>query len=182
MEVAKQMFVINAIPANPEAVQLRLPPHQPEKERAVRNKALRTIGVLSLLFLLTAASAHAQSANNMSVAVPFDFNVAGKMLPAGEYIVRRATQNTDEGWQVLRKDGRAGAFVLTTAIRARAVSENSRLIFNRYDDKYFLSQVWTAGNNYGRGLSKSGRERSLEREIAKKGAGRQTVAIIGRKR
>jgi hypothetical protein len=118
----------------------------------------------------------------MVVAVPFDFNVAGKVLPAGEYIVRRATQNTDEGWQVLRTDGRAGAFVLTTSIQRRAVSENSRLIFNRYDDKYFLSQVWTAGNNYGRGVSKSGRERSLERVIAKKGAGRQTVAIIGRKR
>ena len=148
----------------------------------MRIRALRTISLLSLLFLLTTASAHAQSANNMVVAVPFDFNVAGKVLPAGEYIVKRATQNTNEGWQVLRTDGRAGAFVLTTSIQRRAVSENSRLIFNRYDDKYFLSQVWTAGNNYGRGVSKSGGERSLEREIAKKGAGRQTVAIIGRKR
>lgn len=176
------MSVINSIPANPEAVQLRLLPHQTEKEITVRNKALRSIGVLSLLFLLTAASAHAQSANHMVVAIPFDFNVAGKLLPAGEYVVRRATQNTDEGWQVLRTDGRAGAFVLTTVIRAQAVSENSRLIFNRYDDKYFLSQVWTAGNSYGRGLPMSGRERSLEREIAKKGAGRQTVAIVGSKR
>jgi hypothetical protein len=39
---------------------------------------------------------------------------------------------------------------------------------------------WTAGNRDGRGLSKSGRGRSLGREIAKKGAERRTVAIIGR--
>lgn len=62
-----------------------------------------------------------------------------------------------------------------------AVSENSKLVFNRYDDQYFLSQVWTSGNSYGRGLFKSSRERSLGREMAKKGAEYQTVAIIGRK-
>lgn len=146
----------------------------------MRNQALRTISVLSLLFLLTLASAHAQSAKTIIVTVPFDFNVAGKMLPAGEYIVSRAMQNTD-GWKIMRKDGRAGAFVLTTPIQAEAVNENSKLVFNRYDDQYFLSQVWTSGNSYGRGLFKSSRERSLDHKITKKGADRQTVAIIVRK-
>ena len=151
----------------------------------MRNRALRTISALSLLFLLTAASAHAQSANNMVVTVPFDFDVSGRMLPAGEYVVRRATKNTDEGWQVwqvLRIDGRAGAKVLTMSIQTGEVSEHSNLVFNRYDDHYFLSQIWMYGNSHGRGLSKSRGERSLEREIAKKGAGRQTVAITVSKR
>jgi hypothetical protein len=97
--------------------------------------------MLSLLFLLTMASAHAQSAKTIFVPIPFDFNIAGKMLPAGDYIVSRATQNTDEGWKILRKDGRAGAFVLTMFIQAEAVNENSKLVFNRYDDQYFLSQI-----------------------------------------
>lgn len=147
----------------------------------MRNQALRTISVLSLLFLLTLASAHAQSAKTINVTVPFDFNVADKVLPAGEYLVRRATQNTDEGWKIMRKDGRGGAYVLTMFIQAGAVSENSRLVFNCYDDQYFLSQVWTSGKSHGRGILKSGRERSLSREMAKKGAERQTVAIIGSK-
>lgn len=147
----------------------------------MRNQALRTISVLSLLFLLTLASVHAQSATTINVIVPFDFNVAGKMLPAGEYIVRRTTQTNDEGWKIMRKDGRVGAFVLTMFIQAGAISENSRLVFNRYDDQYFLSQVWTSGKSHGRGLLKAGRERSLNREMAKKGAERQTVSIVGRK-
>jgi hypothetical protein len=147
----------------------------------MRKQALRTISVLSLLFLLTVASAHAQSAKSIVVTIPFDFNVAGKMLPAGEYIVRRATQNTSEGWQISLKDGRAGAFVLTMSIQAGAVNENSRLVFNRYDDQYFLSQVWTSGDSDGRGLVRSGKERSLDREMAKKGAKRQTIAVISRK-
>lgn len=144
----------------------------------MRTQALRTISTISLLFLLTVASAHAQSVKTIFVKIPFDFNVAGQRLPAGEYIVRRATQNTDDMWQFLRKDGRAGAFVFTMSIEAGAVNEDSRLVFNRYDDEYFLSQVWTAGNSYGCELFKSGRERSLGREMAKKGAEHQTVAII----
>jgi hypothetical protein len=147
----------------------------------MRNQALRTISLLSLLYLLTLASAHAQSAKTINVTIPFDFNVAGKMLPSGEYIVRPAARHTDEGWQILRKDGRVAAFVLTMSIRSGAVNENSKLVFNRYDDQYFLSQVWMSGNSDGRGLFKSGRERSLVRESAKKGAKRRTVAIIGRK-
>lgn len=144
----------------------------------MRKRTVRTISVLSLLFLLTAASAHAQSAHTMVVTVPFDFNVAGKLFPAGEYTVRSVTQNTEEGWQYLRIDGRAGGLVLTMPIRARAINDSSRLVFNRYDDQYFLSQVWMSGKSDGRGLARSGRERSLDRKIAKKGAGRQTVAII----
>lgn len=147
----------------------------------MRKQALRTISVLSLLLLLAVASAHAQSAKSIVVTIPFDFNVAGKMLPAGEYIVRRATQNTNEGWQISRKDGRAGVFVLTMSIQTGAVNENSRLVFNRYDDQYFLSQVWMSGDSDGRGLFRSGKERSLDREMAKKGAERQTVAVISRK-
>jgi hypothetical protein len=175
------MTVINPIPANPEAVQLRPPPQHNQKEITVRNQALRTISMLCLLFLLTVASAHAQATKAIVVTVPFDFGVAGKILPAGEYVVRRATQNSAE-WQILRKDGRAVAIVLTTSIQAAAVNRHSKLVFNRYDDQYFLSQFWAYGDSEGRKLSRSGSERSSEREIAKKGVGRQTVAIVGRKR
>jgi hypothetical protein len=182
MEVAKQVTATQLrLGETSEAAQLRSPPHQNQKEIAMRKQALRTVSVLSLLFMLTAASTHAQSAKTIDVTIPFEFNVAGKLLPAGEYIVRRATQNTDEGWQVLRKDGGAGAFFLTMYIQAGVVNENSRLVFNRYDDQYFLSQIWTAGNSDARGLAKSPRERSLDHEIAKKGAECQTVAIIGRR-
>ena len=148
----------------------------------MRKQTLISIAMLSLLLSLAVSSTHAQSLISVVLTIPFDFKVADKTLPAGDYIVRRSTQYSREGLQILRKDSGAGAFVLTTSIQRRAVSENSRLIFNRYDDKYFLSQVWTAGNNYGRGMSKSGRERSLEREIAKKGAGRQTVAVTDSRR
>jgi hypothetical protein len=41
-------------------------------------------------------------------------------------------------------------------------SDEARLVFNKYGDTYFLSEVWTPGQSQGGGLSKS----KTEREIA----------------
>jgi hypothetical protein len=146
----------------------------------MRKQTLRAIAMLSFLLLLAVLPTHAQSTNNIVVTVPFDFKIADKTLPAGEYIVRRSTQNTDEGLLIRRTDSRAGAYVLTTSIQAGETRKDSELVFHRYENQYFLSQVWTSGRSYGRELFKSGQERSLERQMAKNGSERQTVAIIGR--
>ena len=59
------------------------------------NKHVITILATTMLFAtLAVASAQAQEAGNMSVTIPFDFAVAGKMLPAGEYHVRRSIAGT----------------------------------------------------------------------------------------
>lgn len=146
----------------------------------MRKHTLNAIAMLSLLLALATVSVHAQSTNNIIVTVPFDFKVAGKMLPAGEYIVRRSTLDSTEGLLIQRRDSRAGAgaFVLTKSIQAGAKQEDSKLVFHRYGTQYFLSQVWTSG--YGRELFMSGKERSLERGLAKNGEVRQTVAVISR--
>jgi hypothetical protein len=114
------------------------------------------------------------------VTIPFDFKIAGKTLPAGEYIVRRSTQVSAEGLLIRRTDSRASAYVLTISIQAGENRKHSELVFHRYEGQYFLSQVWTSGRSYGRELFKSGQERSLERKMAKNGPERQTVAIVGR--
>jgi hypothetical protein len=57
---------------------------------------------------------------------------------------------------------------------ASSPSENSRLIFHRYGDEYFLAQVWTAGRDVGRNpiLSKRASER------ASNGSSRQTWTVL----
>jgi hypothetical protein len=57
----------------------------------------------------------------------------------------------------------------------------SKLVFNRYGDHYFLSQIWEAGDNAGRELMKSREERQLERELAKTSNGPEKVAIVRRR-
>jgi len=45
-------------------------------------------------------------------------------------------------------------------------ANKTKLVFNRYGDKYFLSQVWIAGETRRRELPKSSREKEVAKDMA----------------
>jgi hypothetical protein len=137
------------------------------------------VGIIALAFV-SALAASAQNTRNLVVNVPFDFTVKGKTLPAGEYVISRASTSNETGLMMRRQDNNASAIVLTTPVQARENQEESRLVFSRYGERYFLSQVWTSGDNIGRELRKTNQERSLEVELAKNNDRPEMVAIIAR--
>jgi hypothetical protein len=146
---------------------------------------IQTLTRLTLLVVfsaLTVVSARAQSGGQFVATIPFDFYAAGKTLPAGAYLVARSTQTSAEGLVLRRTDGRGGVFVTTKPSQASEIQQQSKLVFHRFGDEYFLSEVWTSGRSLGRELPISRRERSLERQIARQGASKQKVAILGDKR
>lgn len=59
--------------------------------------------------------------------------------------------------------------------------EKAKLVFTRYDDQYFLSQVWSPADNTGLELPKSRSERTLARN-AENAPQRMTVALNSRRR
>jgi hypothetical protein len=56
------------------------------------------------------------------------------------------------------------------------VQKTGKLVFHRYGNEYFLSEVWTPGDEWGHRLSKTRRER----EIAATGSihGSQTMIVL----
>ena len=54
---------------------------------------------------LAVASVHAQNAGNVSATVPFEFTAAGKILPAGDYYVRRSLDGARVVMRIESKDG-----------------------------------------------------------------------------
>ena len=54
---------------------------------------------------------------------------------------------------------------------------DTKLVFNRYGDQFFLSQVWMAGRTDGQELIKTRRERLLQREIARGSGKPETISI-----
>ena len=42
---------------------------------------------------------------------------------------------------------------------------NAKLVFHRYGNTYFLSQIWMAGESTGRELPKTRQERAIDREL-----------------
>lgn len=137
----------------------------------------RAVGIFSLLMLVAALFVPGASAGARGTAVfriPFDFVVAGKTLPAGRYVVTRSTLASDEIVSLRGVDKNDGAYALTMTMQANKIQDDTKLVFNRYQDQYFLSEFWTSGTTNGRQLIKSGRER----ELAQAGTKAEQVAVL----
>lgn len=122
-------------------------------------KRLFVMATLFVLFIIVAAQV-AQAEQPMLVNIPFEFVAGNVTLPAGEYRVQTLDRNSKI--LLIHCSGRgASAMVITNAAQAKELSSESKLVFNRYGNRYFLSQVWTAGSIHGRQLLKSPREEEV---------------------
>ena len=128
------------------------------------------VAKMSLLAVMTiiaaSVSANAQSLNyRLTANIPFDFSVAGHKLPAGKYWINRAQQGDgDTVIQIRSTDGHSSITRLTIPVSGSKPSKTSSLVFNRYGNEYFLSEIWPMGAVTGRELPKTRAERDLARK------------------
>jgi hypothetical protein len=93
-------------------------------------------------------SAQAQEEDTLVTNVPFDFVVAGRVLPAGNYRVSRVHPLTGgRELEISSYQTRAGAFLIP-AVFDDVQSRNAQLNFERVGDKYFLSGIETPIGRY----------------------------------
>ena len=139
----------------------------------------RAIALSGLLVLLTVSSALGQSDRQTIIHIPFNFSVGEKTFSAGTYVIERNRKDSDAVWVIRHKDNAGKAMLLTRPVRAIDTVENTKLVFSRYDDLYFLSGFWIAGTNTGREVQISDKEKALEKSLAVK---RQDHYLIERGR
>jgi hypothetical protein len=121
----------------------------------------KQILLLASLFVLSMIAAQTvQAQDSLVVNIPFDFTAGNTALPAGEYSVQKWAKDTSV-LLIQRADQSASVIIPTAAAVSSERQSESRLVFHRYGDRYFLSQVWTEGNPRGRQLSKSKREKEV---------------------
>jgi hypothetical protein len=115
--------------------------------------------------LLAASACIAQTPGSVVAVIPFPFVVAGRTLPAGRYIVSPVNDN------ILRihESMGPGVMVLTNAAQRSHSDTSSKLVFHGYQGTYFLSQVWTTGNERGREVLRSPEEREMATKMMQKG-------------
>ena len=89
---------------------------------------------------------------------------------------------SDNALLVRSIDGKKSVLLLTRATEPGGKEKPARIIFNRYGDRYFLSQAWVSGGDVGRELHPSGAERRLAKELslAKGDAKSQKVQVAVR--
>jgi len=127
--------------------------------------------MLNVLLAVAAVSTMAQTPRTKRTIIPFSFNVGEKTLPAGEYTVARYRRDSEVVWLVESRDGRDKVLVNTNPLGIYETEGRDKLVFSRYGDRYFLSQIWTLGKT-GRELRKP----KFTAELAKN-VERQTVVI-----
>jgi hypothetical protein len=138
------------------------------------------MAVFAFLAMLAVTSVKAQNTGNMSISIPFDFAVSGKTLPAGEYYLQRSTEGAQVVVQIRNRDRALVYLSQTHPIQNSEVQAEPKLVFNKYGDQLFLSQVWLSGRSTGEELSKTARERGLQRDFAGNQRKPESVAIAGK--
>jgi len=112
----------------------------------------------------TAAMAHAQE---LKVAVPFDFEINGTTLPAATYSIGRSLPNNDRG-VVFMGDHKG---TVAEAAELDAYVTGTKLVFHKAGDEYFLRDVVTLNGTLHFATSK--KEKKLAQAVQP-----ETVTIV----
>ena len=132
-----------------------------------------------LLIAVIGVSANAQSRNRqqLRVSVPFAFNIGSTSLPAGDYSVSVANPTSDRSvLQFASRDGKSTVMVQTMDVTGWA-SSKAKLSFRHYGYKYFLAQVWMAGESTGFATPKSKAEKRLREQLGQSAKKMDLVAV-----
>jgi len=121
---------------------------------------------LTLLFAMSfwPARAQAQIIGNLEADVPFQFHVGNTALPAGRYMIHELEGSDLTVMQISSADGKLSALFDVESAQAKTTPEKSELIFNKYGDSYFLSELFDEGNVDGSKLMTSREEKRASKE------------------
>ena len=123
----------------------------------------------AIVLLLSAGSAYAQSRLG-TFSVPFSFVAGETVFAAGEYHV---TEDGVPGMLQLWGSDRHTFLVFAGNIQALDASTQTKIVFHRYDNRYFLTQLWVEGQDRGREVPIGRQERELARKSDSK-----SIAVI----
>jgi hypothetical protein len=143
------------------------------KEEVPMKKRAFVTATLFVLSIVVAAQV-VRADEPMLVNIPFAFVAGNVTLPAGEYRVQKL-DGSSAVVLISCADASASAMVLSNAAQAKETQTQSKLIFKRYENRYFLSQVWTAGSIRGRELLKSRAEKEIAQSARLETTGEVTL-------
>jgi hypothetical protein len=121
------------------------------------HKAAQLLLLVLLGSILFSVPARAQI--TFSVTLPFAFQVEETKFPPGAYLIK---QDTPASKITIRSQkGREIGQFASSALPPKGVFERDEtwLVFHRYGDKYFLSEIWS--HHLGQQLTVSSAEKQL---------------------
>jgi hypothetical protein len=140
----------------------------------MKRQAVSLVSLLGLL--LVAESAMAQTVH-VRADVPFNFSVGSKTYPAGAYSVKTISDRDVKVLLLHAEDGKNSMPIISNATENLTPADKTKLVFSRYGNQYFLSQVWLNGATRGHQLPKSNREKEVAKTMARNLATEQVEVV-----
>src|ERR1700687_5421719 len=108
-------------------------------------KQTKLLVIVTLVVWSSMAVAQLMSSAKIVTEVPFDFVVGNRTVPAGQYIVERATM---DGRVLTIRNRRAEEALFSRVLRIEASQAASEyaLVFTCYGDQHFLSGIRLEGS------------------------------------
>lgn len=136
--------------------------------------------IAAVASIICVEPARAQSDHLLTVTVPFNFYVKDRALPAGQYTVALVQVAGADAIKMQSADGRLTAFIPSQAARLRGAQTEAQLIFNQYEERYYLAQVNGLEDSMAQQVARSRSEDEIVRNLS--ATDRQKVAVAARKR
>ena len=109
-------------------------------------KQAKWLVVVTLVVLSGMAAAQRIGSSRIVAQVPFEFMVANKIVPAGEYTVQAFTM--DGNTLVIRNpEAKVGLVSPSSQSEGKQEASHYALVFKHYGDRYFLSGIKLEGSN-----------------------------------
>ena len=99
-------------------------------------KRITAIALVAMANFALAGTSFAQS-NGVRATVPFDFTVGDKVLPSGTYTLQQSSSHVI---MIRSHDKPISALSIVNQSDNRAAN-GGKLVFHRYGDRYFLSEI-----------------------------------------
>ena len=119
----------------------------------------RAMLVLTLM-LVPAGAAFAQlGSTRIAAQVPFDFVLGDKAIPAGELTVQSETMR---GVLLVQSaDGKVSLLSVSQLDETKKPASSCALVFHRYNNRYFLSEIKVEGSRISYRIPESKKETEL---------------------
>jgi len=154
----------------------REPNGRSNKGGIMKKRAYITVGLLVLLSSIAmVAQAQTPGRTEIRATIPFEFNVGGAILPAGEY--RIVSISDHSAYVTFRFERGTRAMVLVQLREVEGpVNQDPKLVFHRYGRTYFFAEAClNAGHGWQAPQSRA--ERAAEREMTQIQARMEAIEV-----
>jgi hypothetical protein len=115
----------------------------------MKHQIFKLTAIFAILLGLAVTGVQAQAPSKVEVNIPFAFSAGKTTLQAGVYSIKRMSGN----YLALRSVDGKSTVILNAPVNLTSLDDKAeRLVFNKYGDQYYLSQIWLTVDT-GRQLS-----------------------------